>query len=358
MATHVVFTLHGMGEHKTGWSKEGVERFQEVAREIGYPEDELDSLEFVEINYNHLFIEYLKQHELESGNLASFVEKFASIGRSSFYKGLYDYAASVPDGDDFVVNALGDVFLYRATEYEQVVISFVTHFISKTLKDTADVRAWSLIGHSLGTRVLHDSVDVLMDDPEFFTAFGKPTCIAMIANVCHLLAYRPKDLWERSRVFPNDSLDSGGCFRYVNAMHPLDPFMWIRPFTPTPLWGQGASGKADFLNVDIRDSDLRRNNPHSFAGYVENPRVAKALCQGLGTRNSHIPAFRESDLASAMTRYEGQTLKGQVATVRQSAIRLRDQRSSRSFKEFVTTLREFEVFLGTLGISLSGGDKP
>ncbi|MFK7860685.1 MAG: hypothetical protein AB8B64_17835 [Granulosicoccus sp.] len=356
MNRHVVFTVHGMGQHTDNWSTPGIDCFQAVADAIGYPKDIKDSLEFVEINYNHLFEEYLAQNKKQSESLTSFIEKSASINRSSFYKGLHDYASEVPDNDNFVVNALGDVFLYRATEYEHVVTSFVTSTIVNTLNNMGNSHKWSLIGHSLGTRVVHDAASILLSDTQFINAYGKPTCIAMIANVCHLLAYRPSELWSKTPVFPSDSLD-GGCFRYVNAMHPLDPFMWIRPFIPTSQWGSGASSRAEYLNVAILEGDLKRQNPHSFAGYLENPRVVAALCQGLGTKSRRQKAFDRKKLSAVIKEYESATLTGNVAAIRDKAMELRERRSAAGFREFVGALREFEAFLNTLGISLSEEDK-
>ena len=59
MGRHVVFTLHGMGQHDNGWSTEGVDSFFVRADELGFPKESREELEFFEINYNHLFEQYL-----------------------------------------------------------------------------------------------------------------------------------------------------------------------------------------------------------------------------------------------------------------------------------------------------------
>ena len=59
VSKHIVFTIHGMGTHKTGWSKPAVKALKANALSIGYPLKLSSDFEFIEINYNHLFQEYL-----------------------------------------------------------------------------------------------------------------------------------------------------------------------------------------------------------------------------------------------------------------------------------------------------------
>lgn len=351
MSKHVIFLLHGMGTHKPGWSGEAVKALTANARAIQYPLSLKDDFEFVEINYGQLFDEYVQQHNKNAQSLAGLLSSTQIGASSSFYRGLFEYGAGALSDENFVVAALGDVFLYRLAEYSEVVRSYVIAEITQALIDRNKPQ-WSVIAHSLGTRVIHDALDDLFADQANVSLFKKPMLLGMVANVVHLLAYSPSKLWKRTRVWPSKQVTKGACRRYVNALHPADPFTWIREFDPTPDWGNNAEYGGEYLQPTIALKEITRPNTHSFAGYLENPKVAAAICWGLGTANTFKPPFEPEKLISRTATYAKKTVDGELQKVVTKARKLRDERNLTAFREVIAALHDFEKYINGFGASL------
>lgn len=351
MSKHVVFVIHGMGTHVDGWSDPGVKELKDNAKAIGFPQNFSNDFEFVEINYDHLFIEYIEAHNKNAKKIETYMPT-SLLGDKTLFRGLFQYAAGSLKNEDFVVSALGDVYLYRLGDYQESVIAFVLKTITETLAAKGNP-PWSVIAHSLGTRVIHDALDVFVKSGSNIRTFGKPDALAMISNVVHLLAFKPSDLWKKTQVWPSDKVTKGACYRYVNALHPADPFTWIREFDPTPDWGNNAEYKGHYRRPDIQFKELTRANSHSFAGYLENPRVAASICWALGSGTTGKPEYDESRLTSRLAKYSEKTVGGNAEKVRKKAQKLKQERDLSSFNEFVKALDEFETFLKKLGSSIN-----
>ena len=352
MSKHVIFVIHGMGSATADWSKDAIKKFKANASAIKYPLSLKDDFEFIEINYDHLFLQYITQHNKNAQELSTYMTTAQLGGASSFFRGLFEYSASSLSNEDFVVSALGDVYLYRLAEYSNVVRSFVIQEITSNLA-SRDHPQWSVIAHSLGTRVIHDSLDEFLSKETNRDVFGKPVGLAMIANVVHLLAYSPSTLWKKTRVYPHRWRHHGGCYRYVNALHPADPFCWVREFDPTPDWGDNAEYSSRYLKPDIKLKELTRGNSHSFEGYLENPRVSAAICWALGTGDTAAPAYDEQKLIARQAKYAQSTLGGNAEKAWKKAQKLKMQRDLTSLREFVAALHELEAFIKNFGESLT-----
>jgi hypothetical protein len=353
MDKHIVFLVHGMGSHEAGWSGEAVAAFKANAKAIDYPLAVADEFEFVEINYDHLFIDYIRQHNKNAEQLASYMTS-AQLGASnSLFRGLFEYAAGGLKNEEFVVGALGDVYLYRLADYANAVRSFVIAEITKTLNARIGKPAWSVIAHSLGTRVMHDALDEFLASDSNRSVFGKPVAVAMVSNVVHLLAYSPSRLWKKTIVWPSKSIIKGACFRYVNALHPADPFTWMREFDPTPDWGNNAEYAGQYRRPAIALKELTRANSHSFTGYLENPRVAADICWALGTKNKDAPPYDPEKLARRLQAFSEKTIGGNGEKAWKKAQELRQKRDLTSFWEFVRALDEFESFLKKFAESIT-----
>ena len=346
MSKHIVFLVHGMGSHEDGWSNEAVKEFKANARAIGYPLKIAEEFEFVEINYDHLFIDYIKAHNKNAEQIATYMTT-GQLGAesNSFFRGVFEYAAGSLKHEDFVVSALGDVFLYRLADYANVVRTFVISKITQTLNAQGDKPPWSVIAHSLGTRVIHDALDDFLSSTTNRRVFGKPVALAMIANVTHLLAYSPSRLWNHTKVWPTKLTTRGGCFRYVNALHPADPFTWMREFDPPPEWGNNAEYSGQFRRPAIALKELTRANSHSFTGYLENPTVSADICWALGAGNTGKPVYDPDKLTNRLAAYSQKTIGGAGEEAWKKAQKLRQARDLTSFWEFVRALDEFEAFL-------------
>lgn len=352
MSKHIIFVLHGMGTHAAGWSNDAVKELKANAKAIGYPQDLNNDFEFVEINYDHVFIDYINAHNKNAKQITTYMTTAQLGSLPSFFRGLFEYAAGSLKNEDFVVSALGDVYLYRLTDYANVVRTFILKTITDTLNALDGKPPWSVIAHSLGTRVVHDALDEFMASNSNRNVFGKPVAVAMIANVTHLLAYSPSTLWKNTKVWPSKKITKGACFRYVNALHPADPFTWVREFDPTPAWGDNAEYGGSYRRPDIQLKELTRANSHSFTGYLENPRVAAAICWALGAGTTGKPVYDEDKLTSRLAKYSQNTIGGKAEKTWKQAQKFKQQRDLSSFTEFTKALDEFESFLKKFGESL------
>lgn len=351
MSKHVVFLLHGMGTHSAGWSNDAISALKKNATAIRYPQSLSNDFEFIEINYGHLFDEYVTQHNKNADSLAGLMTSKQIGAASSFFRGLFEYAASSLNKEEFVVSALGDVFLYRLSEYSEVVRSFIIKEITSKLNERSRPQ-WSVIAHSLGTRVIHDAMDDFLESGNNRAIFKKPVSLSMISNVVHLLAYSPSRLWRRTGVWPDKRVTMGACFRYVTALHPADPFTWIREFDPTPDWGNNAEYGGQYFQAPISFKEITQANTHSFTGYLENPKVSAAICWGLGRGNSFDPVYDQDALIRRTAKYAEKTVQGNVEKVWKKARNLRDERNLTAFREVVGAIDDLEKYIGNFGASL------
>ncbi|PLW67752.1 hypothetical protein [Pseudohalioglobus lutimaris] len=352
MGKHVIFLLHGMGTHTEDWSNKAIKEFKANARAIGYPMSLTDDFEFVEISYDHLFLDYINAHNKNAEQITTFMTTAQIGAMKSVFRGLFEYATGSLDNEEFVTSALGDVFLYRLSDYANVVRTYILQVITATL-NVRGKPPWSVIAHSMGTRVIHDAMDEFTADVTNRNVFGKPVALAMVANVTHLLAYNPSTLWRKTRVFPAKAPSKGACLRYVNALHPADPFTWIREFDPVPEWGNNAEFSGRYRNTQIGFKELTRGNSHSFTGYLEHPRVAADICWALGTGNTGEPAFDDEKLTNRLKTYSNRTISENAEKTWKMAKKLKQERDLTSFWEFVRALNDFESFIQKFSESLT-----
>lgn len=351
MSKHIVFVVHGMGTASTGWSTSAIKALKDNAKAIKYPLDIKNDFEFIEINYDHIFLSYINQHNKNAKSLATYMSTGQLGAASSFYRGLFEYAAGSLKNEDFVVSALGDVFLYRLSDYSEVVRNFVISTFTTELNKRGRPR-WSVIAHSLGTRVVHDALDDFLSTANNRNVFKKPVALCNIANVIHLLAYSPSTLWKKTGIWPSKLTTKGACFRYVNALHPADPFTWVREFDPTPDWGNDAEYSGLYMRPAIALKEITRANTHSFEGYLENPKVSAAICWALGTANTLKPPYDPDELIKRTAKYAQKTIVGQAEKAWKKAEKLRQERDLTSFRNFVSAISDFEKFIKSLGESI------
>src|SRR5688572_18030208 len=172
---HQLFLSHGMGKQPEGWSA-GMEvairaAFKNVPALATLSFD--DFFDFVPLRYDHHFEDLRKQWADMGRKLMTFLGPLATEGEldatGKFIVKLARAANSF-EKDDFSRTHLLDVFLYRfATQSRHTVRSKVADQILKRLDslDKTSLIRWSVVAHSLGTSVAHDTLH------EMFSAPGK-----------------------------------------------------------------------------------------------------------------------------------------------------------------------------------------
>lgn len=285
MAKHQLFFVHGMGEYDQNgdWLKPTVNILRSAYTTFNLPDTFDNHFDPVAITYDQHFTEYWKKYDENAQNITKYIGNLPLDGQS-FVSELVKLAGTqTPDA--FWKTHLCDVALYCLTDIAHVVRTDVYAQISKKLK-AADRPAYSIIAHSLGTKVIADAFQAAYSDPtsSAYHINGKPTMLMQVANVSRLLTFNGDTYLPNGPIginYPDSHIRVGSCYNFANVEHPLDPFVSVRPFNPPePYWGDGNTSTSHLYgNVRMRDSDITDKNIHSLEHYFSHPEVQKTLFQ-------------------------------------------------------------------------------
>jgi hypothetical protein len=277
----VLMLAHGMGVHDgADWSTGAIKAVLTAAEAYGLESAfslDLDEnrVTLAPIGYDKYFQQWLDLWGKNTPELLSFV-KANSIGVPG---NVISWLSGVDEVENnFFWTHVVDVVLYRYFDIvRRDVRVHVMRDVARTWRDalvadpSADV---SLLAHSLGTSVLHDSLAALGSSPPegadgFLAGTQRLGALFMLANVSRILETAPL-VYDSVVCPPSVRGAKAYCGALFNVRHELDPFPAPRTFKP-------AWGGEDY--VDIRTSAIREFNVHSLERYIEDPRV-------------HIPLFR------------------------------------------------------------------
>ena len=271
----VLIITHGMGEHtEASFKKEVVDAINTVYDQ--YPqfkgkkiEDVID-IECVE--YNSIFNTH-REAMANSGNIHQTLAGIPNQTNISEITGVLTKLTSGLSKDTFFNTHLFDVILYRFT----VLGELCRIKLGKKIIAEVESRGGPyvhVLGHSLGTSVLHDTLASAYD--KNFKIGGVNTglspsmhrlgSIHMVANVSRLLESFVKV--SKSVVSPG-----AGCTnKYREYRHRYDPFTWIKPFDPTetPPW---VPSKYKLTQI----KRIAQFNTHDVAHYIQNPFVHREM---------------------------------------------------------------------------------
>ena len=287
--THVVFLVHGIGRHANGVvGRASVAAFTEqvqselLAAASAYPGFDPARLVLQPVLYDDVFVSHVTRWDALASSLSS--TPFASL--TDWMRGASD--------PDFLWDSIGDVILYRAfAEAQQHVITRVASQMVAAVEHYGPQADYSIVAHSLGTAVAHDTVQKLattaidgnrvMQPPNFrFRNFFA------LANVSRLVWATDPDFYEKTRVRPRDSgllAEQCAVEYYASFRHIADPVPSIVRFAPRG-WSAGA-----VANVEI--AHLRDANVHAYTHYLQNPRCADLiLARVLGSQVVPVEARR------------------------------------------------------------------
>lgn len=282
MGKRLVFLVHGMGKHPEGWSRDAQEQLRDVAADYPRVHDNLDAMELIEIRYDHLFETVRRRWRDEYDAINAKIP--ANLGGSTFTRLVK--AAGWSAGDGFLQEFAQDVFLYRFTLVgEWVRVAVAEQILSKLVatEATGEPFEWSVVGHSLGTAVVHDTLHALFTH-ELKNAHGgsldpriwRPESVILLANVSPILK-SPRFNPHTSVVRPRGDGGTGCCGRLVSIDHKFDPFTRLRPFHPSAKDGWSAAELNGFTRKTPQAVfDL---NVHSLPHYLGDP-------------HAHIPILR------------------------------------------------------------------
>lgn len=291
MSKHLIVFVHGMGVHKEGWSDPAWNILKESASAFSnLPHGARFDTQFqrVEVVYDNVFENYRKRWKEDTSQIVKLLQQSGGTPPAIIDKVLK--ASAILGKDNFFTTHLLDVVMYRYLSLvRQPVRISVARQISDALKKSGmgngtDVQ-WSVIPHSLGTSVAHDTLHYMFaggqSEIEVLSAEAfAPQCGFFVANVSRLLQDTP-DVY-LSLVRPALNKITGILQYYVNVKHIYDPFPKPRPFAPGGSWLDGStSAKKPARYQQIEINAVLDKNVHALEHYLMNPKVHIALFRAL-----------------------------------------------------------------------------
>lgn len=325
MAKHQVFIVHGMGDYNKDWSLDAQKTLNDAFAQ--YPLVKQFGLtgqfEFVEITYNHIFEEIRAQWQANA-TAASVALTAAGLATSAASR-LVELANGA-SGDDFWRTHVLDVVLYR---FMKPISERINQWLRREILTRLaafpqnDQPSWSVVGHSLGSSVVNDTLHAMFTQPVDGVLLGdrfKPDFVFMVANVAKLLWNRGGDFYS-SKVRPHTVDSLGMCWRYCNFRHELDPFPQVDRFKPPLHWfpeGFGPEQRATFYaDIEIEASDTRDINVHGLNHYLSHPAVNSVLINTL----VGFEAVRASNVNAALKEWRTKKLSGAALTAAKAELK-------------------------------------
>jgi hypothetical protein len=296
----VLMLVHGMGVHGADWATDVkadiVAAAQTFGLDGGFSETlDDDAVTLVPISYDARFRKWLDKWGNDSRELVSFIKKNSIKVPANIVGWLENVDATE---NNFLWSHVVDVILYRFFDLVTTDVRVsVAKDIAQTWRDALKVDPQaevSVLAHSLGTSVTHDTLALLATAPPpkatgFLAGDRRLANVFMVANVGRILETSPQVF--DSVICPPSVRANGYCGTMFNVRHDLDPFPAPRPFKPG--WGGD-----DF--VQIRTKAVREFNVHDFQHYLRDPRVHVPLLRSLFGFDAISPASAQE----AMDAYE------------------------------------------------------
>jgi hypothetical protein len=218
--------------------------------------------------------------------------------------------------DNFFRTHWLDVLFYRYTMLAEPIRIKVARAVADEVKAKGAENV-HVLGHSLGTAVVHDSLASLyVDGPvaeggkNLSTRSSKLGSVHMVANVSRALESFAKVA--ESVVHP---CGRGGCvFAYYQYRHIVDPFTIPSPFEPIAngIWKDPFSLPPTEYQR-LRPRLVTELNTHSISSYLENPECHVPLLNSLGCGFS--PAA--GDVRKAFDAHGKKSLQGKAEMLQQ-----------------------------------------
>ena len=311
---HYIFLVHGMGN---GWTEDAEEIVKRHYKKESYgfladswPFDKYFKLETVD--FNAVFEEYLAQAKEQGDKLEQWpgLKGGLQSGLINALGRIVDLAKTDPNKNNFAVTHLADVALYMATNLGELVkneiMKKMTTYLAEQNFSAKRGDKWSVIAHSLGTRVMTDVLHLGFSTQPGLRNYGKAEVLMMVANVSKLLQELPP--WSGGNVYETQVYPSAGplgaCWNFINATHTLDPFAIIHEFDPPPDFGDGyAFIDQVYHGMRLAMADTTSKEVHSFEHYMEHPDVHTALFRYLVSRKGKAgPTNKEMEEARRVYR--------------------------------------------------------
>ena len=300
MAKHLIFFVHGMGSPSNNWHEPAISFLRnsfndyQASKTVSYD----DLFEHKTLMYGEIFS---KWHEPMKNDFTAFkktlVGQMDSADKRRFEKSvkgrLDTISKHIGSGETgFLWTHALDVILYRFSSTIRMAVDVrIATQLTGALR--SGFRSWSIVGHSLGTSVVHNSLNSLYSTgffrkdntriPPLNAKETRPEALIMVANVSRVIQ-RPDAKVYDTNVKPGIVPSKRLCASYLNIRHRYDPFTIARPFDPDANWiGPKTFESEDYQHIQpshVAFGESELGKIHSLEHYLINPRV-------------HVPIFRE-----------------------------------------------------------------
>ena len=289
MAKPLLLLLHGSGVYSADWATTHVEHLTRIA--ATYPaiaeRGSLgDQVVLRPLNYDHVFEGLLDRWDEQGARLDQLLEE--SRARLPRISAALQEATLPPDERSYLWTHVLDPISYRGIELVRdevraVVLAKVVSAINEHLAEHPGALI-SVLGHSLGTIILHDVLHLLgtgtaTNGGEVLTADQfRFHCVFQVANVSRLGPSQLVDINPYQSVVrpvsagptPDGHAPYVGFF--FNIHNRWDPLTWWQAFAPTG-WKMGYA--------DVEISHVHQINVHGLHHYLAHPDVHVPLFRGL-----------------------------------------------------------------------------
>jgi len=352
LATQALVAVHGMGQDTADSFKEEIRAALEAAVD-SYPShswgDVKTQFDIIPIAYNDIFDEY-RERMADRGR--SVRDRLNSLPGTSnvavtVVNEIEEIEAEIDDDDFFKTHFL-DVIFYRYTVLGEPVRIRAGRHIADAVREYGSANV-HLLGYSLGSAVLHDTLTKLYG-PMQFTADGRArnldanthylASIYMVANVSRLL----ESSWAHVKTSVVRPGELGIAAQFQEFRHKLDPFTWPKAFDPTNN-GEWISQTDWSLNAYrlFEPTEVTAANTHSLTHYLKNPAVHLPLLANLVRFRPRV-----ADKKAAMDEYLKATALGKAQALEDTFENLNVTDPS-SVMTFVKTAKAFIAFVKSFG---------
>jgi len=344
MERPIVLLVHGMGTFSPGdVTKEFSKGVDEAAQYLGLDNFHIaNEVDIREYNYSQKLDKIRKDAANYQGNISQYLD-FLSAGTLGKITAKLSGLESKFSGNEFLYTHWLDVAYYGLTYHNEEIRLEWAEELSKLIKEchTKD-RKLHVVGHSLGTAVVHDALAKLYDlnvglgDPRHLSAASERfESLWLIANVSRLLFILTRFTDPTTSIVHDSNPEMAGCANYFyNVGNKFDPFLFVKHYDREIEHGRHIT----FEEIrELKNSDPKVN-PHDLTEYLACPLVTKYfLFRTLGK------TFDQVTTDNALTAYKATTIQGQLKQTYENIITFRDELGDIHSDKLDTVVKAFDA---------------
>jgi hypothetical protein len=344
MAQRTILLIHGMGTHPLeNMTREFKAGLVEAAKGFGIDDfDPDEKMNIEEFNFS----ETLDKIRLKLADDANAIREMFPAGHpsSSLVTKLLEYQGGFSE-DKMLYTHWLDVALYCLYFGNDLHAQLASKL--NNLFSTHGDGEVHVVAHSLGTALLHDTLDKFYQNPDAGDAGNKYPhlragehnlktlwTVANVSNLVKVLNDYTEGAESKVRVGEDGCTDV-----HYNVYHQLDPFCWFYPYNKDTA--------IDPDSEHIENKVVRKKNTHSFQEYVASPDVAKRMLYlfadidaGLPDDDENSPAY-DNYVVSHKEGYPQEVADRIEANI--SDLRSGSANNINSIKELLKNLKTFKA---------------